>query len=74
MTRKACPTCGTWQDFRKLDDAEKAAVRKEKGPRHYVHDLWRCTAVGCLWYQPWHHTRGGDRLPEEFRKEAAADT
>ncbi|MEV0633612.1 hypothetical protein AB0I77_01255 [Streptomyces sp. NPDC050619] len=70
--RKACPTCGTWQEFQKLNDAEKAAVRAVKGDRHYVHDLWRCTADGCLWYQPWHHTRGGDLLPERFRKEAAA--
>ncbi|MFJ5266134.1 hypothetical protein ACIQAC_37310 [Streptomyces sp. NPDC088387] len=70
---RMCPTCRNRQDFRKLDDAEQAAVRKEKGERHYVHDLWRCTAEGCRWYQPYLHTAGGGLLPERFGKQAAAD-
>ena len=69
---RMCPTCRSRQDFRRLDDAEKAAVREEKGDRHYVHDLWRCTADRCLTYYP--HLRKRDRglLPEKFREEEAA--
>ncbi|WP_280876704.1 hypothetical protein [Streptomyces pseudovenezuelae] len=52
-----------------LNAAEKGAVREEKGARHYVGDLWRCTAKGCLWYQPVHHAKGGGQLPEKFREE-----
>ncbi|MDN0196854.1 hypothetical protein [Streptomyces sp. S.PNR 29] len=72
MTHKWCPTCRAWHGFRKLNAEEKAAVRAAKGDRHYVDDLWRCSAEGCLWYQPYFHTRGGDVLPERFREEAAA--
>ncbi|MFI6486400.1 hypothetical protein [Streptomyces sp. NPDC050564] len=70
---RVCPTCGSRQDFRKLNDAEKAAVRAEKGERHFVNNLWRCTAKGCLWYQPYLHTRGGDRLPEKFRDDPTTE-
>ncbi|ANS65274.1 hypothetical protein SLINC_3050 [Streptomyces lincolnensis] len=70
---RECPTCRSRQTFRMLNEAEKAAVREDKGARHYVGNLWRCTAKGCLWYQPYLHTRGGGLLPEEFReKEATA--
>ncbi|MFI6464250.1 hypothetical protein [Streptomyces sp. NPDC050528] len=68
--RKACPTCDGWQDFRPVRGAEKAAIRAEKGARHYVHDYWRCTAAGCLWYQRWYSRGDGGLLPEEFREEA----
>ena len=72
MIRRACRTCGTMQDFRKLNEEERAAVRAEKkDPRHYVDNLWRCTAQGCLWYQPYLHTNGGGLLPERFKEEAA---
>ncbi|MBC9724470.1 hypothetical protein [Streptomyces sp. TRM68367] len=70
MTHKWCPTCRAWHDFRKLDAEEKAAVREERGERHYVDDLWRCTAPGCLWYQPYLNKAGG-RLPERFREKPA---
>ncbi|MFG2552849.1 hypothetical protein [Streptomyces sp. NPDC048581] len=71
---RACPNCGTMQEFQKLDGAEKAAVREKKGARHYVDDLWRCTAVGCLTYFPAGRLRDHDLLPEKFRKEEAAAT
>lgn len=72
VRRKWCPNCRGMQDFRKMVAAEKAAVREEKGPRHFVHDLWRCDVKGCVWYQPWFSTRGGGDLPEKFREEKAA--
>ncbi|WP_327428738.1 MULTISPECIES: hypothetical protein [unclassified Streptomyces] len=65
--RLACRTCGTMQDFRLLNDAEKAAVRKDKGIP-FVHDYWRCTASGCLWYHRWYKKSDGGTLPEEFRE------
>ncbi|MEU0072368.1 hypothetical protein ABZ027_22890 [Streptomyces sp. NPDC006332] len=67
-----CPTCGTMQEFRGLTDEEKAAIRAEKGDRHPVDNLWRCTATGCLTY--YRHLNKYDRglLPEKFREEAAA--
>ncbi|GAA4801263.1 hypothetical protein [Streptomyces ziwulingensis] len=71
MIRRACRTCRTMQDFVKLTEEERAAVRAERGRRHYVHDLWRCTAEGCAWYQPYLHTDGGGLLPERFRRQAA---
>jgi len=70
---RECPTCRSRQRFRQLNDKEKAAVREKKGPTFFVGNLWRCTAKGCLWYQP-HLNRGkGERLPEEYG-EAAAGT
>jgi hypothetical protein len=60
------------QDFRPLNDAEKAAVRKAKGERHYVHNYWRCTVAGCLTYQRYGSRSDGGRLPEEFKEKAAA--
>ncbi|GHG93249.1 hypothetical protein [Streptomyces lanatus] len=73
MTRsRACPTCGTMQEFRKLDDDEKAAVRAKRGESHYVDDLWRCTAAGCLTYFRAGRLSDRDRLPESFVKEEAA--
>lgn len=72
MIRRWCPTCRSWQDFRQLNPDEKAAVREDKGPRHFVGNLWRCTAPGCLFYQTHLHARGGGFLPEKFREEAAA--
>ena len=72
MTKsRACPTCGGMQDFRPLNAAEKAAVRAEKGERHYVHDYWRCTVAGCLWYQRYDKRSDGGFLPETFREEPA---
>lgn len=68
---RMCPTCRSRQDFRKLDDAEKAAVREED-KRHYVHDLWRCTAVGCLTYFRYGNMSDRGLLPEKFRTEPAA--
>ncbi|MFF4354296.1 hypothetical protein [Streptomyces sp. NPDC001530] len=68
MIERECPTCRSRQNFRKLNAQEKVAVRAEKGDRHFVDNLWRCTAKGCLWYQPYLHTRGGDCLPEKFRE------
>ncbi|KOG32419.1 hypothetical protein [Streptomyces resistomycificus] len=68
---RECPTCRGRHRFRRLDRAEKAAVREEKGERHYVDNLWRCTAAGCRWYQPYLHTRGGGLLPEKFGEQAA---
>jgi hypothetical protein len=60
------------QEFRPLNDEEKAAVRAERGDRHQVDNLWRCTAKGCVSY--YRHLNKSDRglLPERFRKEAAA--
>ncbi|MFC9959864.1 hypothetical protein [Streptomyces sp. JHA19] len=66
---KNCPTCGSMQTFRRLDPKEGSAVR-EKHP--YTADLWRCTAEGCRWYQPWHKQGGGGLLPEELKIPAAA--
>jgi hypothetical protein len=57
------------QKFRKLDGKESAAAR-EKHP--YTADLWRCTAEGCRWYQPWHSQSDGDLFPEELKIQAAA--
>jgi len=71
---RECPTCRSRQMFRRLDDAEKAAVREKRGPRFFVGDLWRCTADKCLWYQPYLNRRKGDLLPESFRKETAPET
>lgn len=65
---KHCPTCGGMQVFRKLDAKERAAVREE---HPYGHDLWRCTAEGCRWYQPWGRQSGGGRLPEDLGIPAA---
>ncbi|MCX5420829.1 hypothetical protein [Streptomyces sp. NBC_00078] len=67
---RECPTCRSRQRFRLLTNAEKAAVRKKKGPRFFVGNLWRCTAKGCLWYQPYLNRGGGERLPEEFGEAA----
>jgi len=72
--RLSCPTCRTMQDFRPLNDEEKAAVRKDKGDDRYrVDNLWRCTAKGCLTY--YRHLNKYDRglLPERFREEKAAE-
>jgi len=66
---KNCPTCGSGQVFRRLEPGERAAV-KDRHP--YTHDLWRCTAEGCRWYQPWHKQGGGGLLPEELKIPAAA--
>lgn len=67
---KNCRTCRSMQKFRKLDDRERAVA---KDRHRYVHDLWRCTAVGCRWYQPWAKQSDGDLLPEEFQIPAAAE-
>ncbi|WP_405872722.1 MULTISPECIES: hypothetical protein [unclassified Streptomyces] len=69
---RMCPTCRSRQDFRQLNDAEKGAVREEKGDRHYVHDLWRCTADRCLTYFRYGNMSDRGLLPEKFRKEPAA--
>ncbi|KUO22027.1 hypothetical protein [Streptomyces dysideae] len=74
MIERECLTCRSRQKFQKLNSDEKAAVRAEKGDRYYVDNLWRCTAVGCRWYQPYLHRGGGGLLPEEFRIEEAAAT
>lgn len=55
-----------------MNGAEKAAVREEKGARHYVDDLWRCAVKGCVRYQPAYNAGGGGDLPEKFREEKAA--
>ncbi|MFD4410054.1 hypothetical protein [Streptomyces sp. NPDC058475] len=68
-----CPTCGTMQVFRLLTDEEKAAIRSEKGDRHQVDNLWRCTAKGCLSYYRHLNKSDSDRLPEKFRDEEAAE-
>lgn len=68
---RICPTCRSRQDFQKLDDEEKAAVLKE-GDRHYMHDLWRCTAAGCLTYFRYGNMSDRGLLPEKFRKEPAS--
>ncbi|MCD9872326.1 hypothetical protein [Streptomyces guryensis] len=69
---RECPTCGSMQEFRRLHDDEKAAVRERKGARYFVDDLWRCTAVGCLTYFPAGRRHEHGLLPEKFRKEEAA--
>ncbi|MGW2519210.1 hypothetical protein ACWC09_19780 [Streptomyces sp. NPDC001617] len=76
MTRtRACPNCGSMQEFRKLHDDEKAAVREAKGARHFVDDLWRCTAAGCRTYFRAGHLHDRGLLPEKFgnEKEEAAE-
>ncbi|WSQ09247.1 hypothetical protein OG604_16520 [Streptomyces sp. NBC_01231] len=67
-----CPTCRSMQEFRLLNDEEKAAIRAEKGDGHHVDNLWRCTAKGCLTY--YRHLKKSDRgrLPDRFGEEAAA--
>jgi hypothetical protein len=71
--RLDCPTCGTMQDFRPVNDEEKAAIREERGdPRHYVDWYWRCTAKGCLSYYRHLKKSDGGLLPEKFREEEAA--
>ncbi|WP_329339184.1 hypothetical protein OG866_28980 [Streptomyces sp. NBC_00663] len=67
-----CRTCRGMQDFEKLDQDEKAWARAEGG-RTYVHDLWRCTAAGCLTYFRIGRINDHGLLPEKFRKEPAAD-
>ncbi|MGV9454813.1 hypothetical protein [Streptomyces sp. NPDC003635] len=67
-----CPTCGSMQAFRFLDDREKAALRKREGPQLFLDNLWRCTAAGCLTYYPQFNKAGYGRLPEEFREEGTA--
>ncbi|MBY8345032.1 hypothetical protein LXH13_14700 [Streptomyces spinosirectus] len=66
---RECPTCRSRQRFRRLNAAEKAAVREKRGPRFFVGNLWRCTAEKCLWYQPYLNRGQGDLLPEGFRGE-----
>jgi hypothetical protein len=73
MTRvRWCPTCRKNQEFRKLREDEKAAVREKKGGRHFVNDLWRCTATGCVTYFRAGHLSDHDALPEKFRAETTA--
>ncbi|MEU5316473.1 hypothetical protein AB0G67_07070 [Streptomyces sp. NPDC021056] len=73
-TRKlACPTCGTMEDFRLLTEAEKTAVREDKGAGYRVDNLWRCTAEGCLSYYRHLNKNDGGRLPDKFREEKAAE-
>ncbi|PWI18395.1 hypothetical protein DI272_32825 [Streptomyces sp. Act143] len=69
FANKYCPTCKKYdREFRMLEGREWTGVE----PRHRGRtDLWRCTAVGCRWYQPVHHQRDGGRLLEEFRNPAA---
>jgi len=66
--KKYCPTCKKHdQLFRRLDAKERAVVEE----RHRGQtDLWRCTAAGCRWYQPWSHQRGGAKLPDAFQNPA----
>lgn len=64
---KACPTCGGMQDFRPLNDEERAAVREQK-KINYVHDYWRCTAAGCLSFQRYDKKSDNGLLPEKFRE------
>lgn len=66
---KNCRTCRSMQVFRKLDDRERAAIKEKHA---FTADLWRCTAEGCRWYQPWHRQSDGGLLPEELKIEAAA--
>jgi hypothetical protein len=61
-----CRNCGGMQDFRPLTAGEKAAIRGLVAG-DYVHDYWRCTAVGCLRFQRWYKKADGASLPEEFR-------
>ncbi|MGW3290854.1 hypothetical protein ACWDR3_40090 [Streptomyces sp. NPDC001002] len=72
VLRRWCRNCLGWQDFQMMNGAEKAAVREEKGARHYVDDLWRCAVKGCVRYQPAYNAGGGGDLPEKFREEKAA--
>ncbi|MGW3092313.1 hypothetical protein ACWDCC_02595 [Streptomyces sp. NPDC001102] len=75
MTRsRACPKCGGMQEFRKLDAGEKAAVREARGPRHFVDDLWRCTATGCRTYFRAGHLHDRGLLPEKFVNEKEEST
>jgi hypothetical protein len=62
------------QEFRKLHDDERAAVREKKGDRYFVDDLWRCTAASCLTYYPAGRLGDHDVLPERFRGEQAEGT
>lgn len=63
---RACPTCGGMQDFRPLNDAERAVVRHLKKIA-YVHDYWRCGVAGCLRFQRYDKLSDGGLFPEEFR-------
>jgi hypothetical protein len=65
---KHCPTCGGsgTQVFTPLTPGERKALGTDRT------DLWRCTAPGCRWYQPWSHQAGGGRLPEDLKNPEAA--
>ncbi|GAP49952.1 hypothetical protein [Streptomyces azureus] len=64
---KHCPTCGGsgTQVFTPLKPEERKALGTHRT------DLWRCSAAGCRWYQPWGHQAGGGRLPEELQNPGA---
>jgi hypothetical protein len=66
---KYCPTCKKHdQKFRMLDAGERGLAEERHRGRT---DLWRCTAAGCRWYQPWSNQRDGGRLPEDRANPAA---
>ncbi|PNG22634.1 hypothetical protein [Streptomyces cahuitamycinicus] len=67
---RACRTCGTMQEFRMFNAAERAVVRAMKGAGHFVDDYWRCTAVGCRWYQRYLNRGEDGLLPEELKIQA----
>ena len=64
---KHCPTCGGsgTQVFTPLKPGERKALGTNRTA------LWRCTAAGCRWYQPWGHQAGGGRLPEDLQNPEA---
>ncbi|MBE8469774.1 hypothetical protein [Streptomyces justiciae] len=69
FAKKYCPTCKKYdRRFRKLEGREWTVVEQRHRGRT---DLWRCTAVGCRFYQPVHNQGDGARLPEEFQNPAA---
>jgi hypothetical protein len=69
LPNRRCPNCGdTDQDFRPLDDAEKAyALAAGQVPRADLGTYRRCARDGCVRVQSYFNWRSGFDLPDSFR-------
>lgn len=67
LPNRRCPNCGdTHQDFRPLDDAEKAYARGQV-PRADLGTYRRCARAGCVRVQSYFDWQSGFDLPDSFR-------